>query len=113
MMSRLIGILGEKQAINFLKRQGYTILSQNFSSRFGEIDIIARDRNCVVFVEVKKRKNTSFGSGAEYVDIIKQKKIIKTALYYIQRYNIDGDMRFDVIEINNNCINHIKNAFCL
>lgn len=112
-MSRFLGILGELQAEKFLKKSGYKILCKNFYSRFGEIDIIARFGECVVFVEVKKRKNNSIAGGAEYVNKIKQQKIIKTSMFYIQKNNLNCDMRFDVIEINGNCINHIKNAFCL
>ena len=110
-MSRTIGILGERQAEKFLKKLGYKIIDRNFSSRFGEIDLIAQDNNYLVFIEVKKRKNTSHGNGAEFVDVAKQRKIIKTANMYIQFNQIDSDIRFDVIEINNNTINHIKNAF--
>ncbi len=110
-MSRLIGILGENQAEQYLKKMGYKILSKNYHSRFGEIDIIALDKNTTVFVEVKKRGEKSFAGGAEFVTASKQKKIIKTALFFIQSNNIQNDMRFDVIEINCNNINHIKNAF--
>lgn len=110
-MSKLIGNDGEKQAEKYLKKQGYKIIDRNYFSRFGEIDIIALHKNCTVFVEVKKRKNELYDGGAAYVDVRKQKKIIKTAESYIQKKNLDGEMRFDVIEINHEEINHIKNAF--
>jgi len=110
-MSRLIGVFGERQAERYLKKLGYKIVDRNFSSRFGEIDLIAYDKNCVVFVEVKKRNKDSIAGGAEFVDKPKQSRIIKTAELYIQKNELDCDMRFDVIEINDNKINHIKNAF--
>lgn len=111
LLSKLIGNKGESQAGKYLKKLGYKIISRNFFSHFGEIDIIAQDKNCTVFVEVKKRKNNLFDGGASYVDKRKQQKIIKTAESYIQKKHIDGEMRFDVIEINGDEINHIKNAF--
>ena len=110
-MSRILGLFGGKQAEKFLKKLGYKIIENNSYSRFGEIDIIAKDNDVLVFVEVKKRKNTSFGGGAEYVTVSKQKKIIATANLFLQKHNIDCDVRFDVIEINDDNINHIKNAF--
>ena len=110
-MSRIIGIFGENQAECYLKKIGYKILCKNYHSRFGEIDIIALHGDCTVFVEVKKRGENSFAGGAEFVTPTKQKKIIKTALFYIQSKNIQNNIRFDVIEINCNNINHIKNAF--
>ena len=110
-MSKLIGNDGENQAKKYLKKIGYKIVRQNFFSRFGEIDIIATDKNCTVFVEVKKRKSDLFDGGAAYVDKRKQRKIIKTAESYVIKNKLDGEMRFDVIEINGDEINHIKNAF--
>lgn len=110
-MSRLIGIFGENQAERYLKKNGYKILCKNYHSRFGEIDIIALDKSTTVFVEVKKRGANSFAGGAEFVTASKQSKIIKTALFYLQSKNIQNDIRFDVIEINCNNINHIKDAF--
>lgn len=110
-MSRILGIFGEKQAEKYLKKIGYKILDKNFHSPFGEIDIIALDGKTLVFIEVKKRNNNSFATGAEYVDLKKQKKIISTAMIYIQKNQNECDMRFDVVEINSDKLTHIKNAF--
>lgn len=117
--TKTIGDFGENAAAMYLKHKGYTILERNFHSHFGEIDIIARDKDgFYVFVEVKTRKNTLYGRPSEYVDYKKQSRIRKTALYYTHSDSVD--MRFDIVEIiysqtNEESkideINHIENAF--
>lgn len=111
MYKRMIGSEGERQAAAHLRKRKYKIIETNYSSRFGEIDIIAKEGNTIVFVEVKKRKDISFGGGAAAVNYTKQKRIILTASSYMQQNNIQSAVRFDVIEINNGIINHIENAF--
>ena len=106
-----MGLWGENKAVEFLKAKNYTILARNYHSRFGEIDIIARKQNTIIFVEVKTRKNTAFGFPAEFVDYQKQQKIMKTAQLYI-----NDDYRFDIIEVfhyddNKVNFNHLKGAF--
>lgn len=107
------GKIGEDAVCKFLKERGKTILERNFHSRFGEIDIIFKDGEVTVFVEVKTRKSTAYGTPAEFVTENKMKKIIKTAMIYLE--NAECDMRFDVAEvyIKNNTykINYIENAF--
>lgn len=107
------GKIGEDAVTKFLENKQYEILQRNFHSRWGEIDIIAKKDECIVFVEVKTRKNTYYGTPAEFVTPKKIKKIIKTAFTYLE--NTDCDMRFDVAEVffrNNKCeINYIENAF--
>lgn len=109
------GKFGENIATLYLLFHGYTILDRNFRSRFGEIDIIARKRNLIVFVEVKARGKKSLATPGSYVDEIKQQKIIKTAQLYILYKKIDGaEMRFDVIEVRKKLfrpVTRIKNAF--
>jgi len=114
-----IGSWGEEIACNYIIKNGMTVISRNYRSKFGEIDIIARDDNCIVFIEVKTRKNNLYGNASEYVTRKKQEKIILTAQEYIGS-DIDTEMRFDVIEVyyyeyltkpNVKRINHIKNAF--
>lgn len=108
-------------AQKYLRSKGFNILNNNYSSRYGEIDIVATKDECLVFVEVKFRKENSMVSGLEAVDKRKQEKITKTALVYLSKFNKDVDTRFDVIEItdqnsekvNAGSIIHIKNAFCL
>lgn len=119
MTSRERGIWGEDRACAFLMSQGFSVIDRNYRSRFGEIDIIANDCGCLVFVEVKTRKNKSFGFASEYVTASKRKKIILTAEAFIGNVEYPP-IRFDVVEVyyceyGNNLylknINHIKNAF--
>lgn len=113
-----IGNLGESSAVEYLDCLAYNVIARNFRSRFGEIDIIARDGKYIVFVEVKTRYNSNYGSPGEAVNYTKITKLRKTAEYYILKNKLYKDyFRFDVIEIyidyNNNSqtVKHIKNAF--
>lgn len=96
---RLIGNLGEDEAVRHLKKLGYKIVERNFFWRFGEIDIIAWDKDVLVFIEVKLRKTDAFGSPAEQVTTYKQERIKKTALMYLQKHKIEPYCRFDIVEI--------------
>lgn len=112
------GAIGESLAVDFLITLGYKILTTNYHSKYGEIDIIASDKNYLVFVEVKYRKNAqSFGGAKAAVNWQKQKKIIKTAqLFLAQKFKNKSDQpnsRFDVIAIDgemnaNNIVHYIK-----
>lgn len=113
-----IGDFGEDAAEKYLKDNDYEVLKRNFRLKFGEIDIIAKQNDCIVFVEVKTRKSSDFGQPSEYVNLRKQIRIKKAAAVYIDIEN--NDIRFDVIEVfysergGNlvlNSINHIENAF--
>ncbi len=113
MNNKEIGNLGEEIARNYLKENKYKIIESNFTRRGGEIDIIAKDKRELVFIEVKTRKNIKYGTPIEAVNKIKQKHIYKTAEYYIYKNNIKNTpIRFDVVEvymnIDNIKINHIK-----
>lgn len=119
MTTKEIGDFGENAACEYLQSLGYSIVQKNFHSKHGEIDIIAYDKSCTVFIEVKTRKNSLYGNASEFVDFRKQQKIILCAKYYLDD-NIDEEVRFDVVEIyyyekGNNLvlkeINHIKDAF--
>lgn len=111
------GNIAEKFAASFLKKNGYKILDLNFRSKFGEIDIISRSKDILCFVEVKFRKNRDFGLPEDFVDHRKQKKIIKTALYYLSIKEIeDLNIRFDIVSVEPGVKNKlnarlIKNAF--
>lgn len=118
MNTKEIGNFGEDVACRFLENAGISVIKRNFYCRGGEIDIIAKDGDTIVFAEVKTRKSVSYGTPGEFVDFRKQEKITETALYYLG--NDDTDMRFDVIEVlYKMCgdapvvtkINHIKSAF--
>ncbi len=110
---RGIGSDYETLAVEYLEQKKYQILERNFHSRFGEIDIIARDGEYLVFVEVKYRKNTGCGSPLEAVDAKKQRRICRTAFYYLHKEGYGEDMacRFDVVAIEGEEIMHVENAF--
>ena len=110
------GRFGEKLALKYLVNKGYNIIGYNYYTRYGEIDIIATHSGVYIFVEVKTRSDNQYGTPAEAVSIIKQRKMVKTALDYISKNNLfDTAVRFDVIEVflksKGYNINHIKNAF--
>ena len=113
------GKWGEKIAREYLEKNDYTVISTGFRSRFGEIDIIAENKNFLVFTEVKTRKNTAFAQAREFVGKAKQKKLITTAKYWLLKRPTKLQPRFDVIEIYAKDgestvspeIVHIENAF--
>lgn len=112
-----VGNIGEDAAANYLHDEGYRVLERNYRCKIGEIDIIAKNNQTYVFVEVKTRSSTRYGFPAEAVNYHKQQKIMYTALCYLKQINQDDVCcRFDVIEIfltDLNVIkcNHIINAF--
>lgn len=112
-----IGKMGEREAAKFLKKKGYHIIQSNFRCRFGEIDLIARHKDTLVFIEVKTRKNNLYGTPGQAVNKTKQKKIVKTALYYLKRNDLyDQNVRFDIVEVLQHdhkvkSIHVISNAF--
>lgn len=114
-LNKAKGAYGEDLACRELEKNGYVILERNYRYRNGEIDIIAEKDGIIIFVEVKFRTSTKNGMPCGAVDFKKQKKIINTALMYIQQKNLlDSSFRFDVIEVlalDTVKIRHIKNAF--
>ena len=100
---KLLGNVGEKQSAKFLKKIGYEILCKNFKTAIGEIDIVAKDGDTVVFCEVKTRTSDLFGLPSEAVDKLKRKKYVLVAeQYLVKKYRkIDVKCRFDVIEVEN------------
>lgn len=116
MDKRLIGILGEKLVCKWYTDHKYELLSVNYRTRLGEIDIIAKNKSTVVFVEVKTRKDKKFSQAREAVTFSKQQKIKAAAGSYIAENNLENFfIRFDVAEVyhpeNNPVINIIENAF--
>ena len=102
MNKRSIGNIGEDIAVRWLvKNKNYNILDRNYSTGYGEIDIIAEDGKALVFIEVKFRNGTDFGYPYEAVNKNKQCRICKAALQYVQKkYNTaDINIRFDVVEL--------------
>ena len=110
--NKIKGNLGEINAQEYVKKLGYKIIETNFKTKFGEVDIIAQDKNYIVFIEVKYRTSLKYGRPSEAVNGYKQNKIKLVAQFYIQKYNLIKQFyRFDVLEIWNNDINYIINAF--
>lgn len=99
-------------AKNFLKNKGYKIIECNYKNDIGEIDIIAKQKDVLVFVEVKYRTTNMYGLPREAVGKFKQQKIKQVATIYLQTNKLfDSKIRFDVIEILGDEITHIENAF--
>jgi putative endonuclease len=112
-----VGARGEKLAADFLKRRGYKIIQRNFRCREGEIDIIAQKGECLVFVEVRTKKNTAFGTPEESVTLSKREKLISLADAYLQTLrNQPPSWRIDVVAVEltrDNRVSrleHIENA---
>lgn len=111
---REIGGRFEETACRYLTENGLKILKRNFCIRQGEIDIVAKDGNTLVFVEVKYRKDTSAGLPQEAVTLKKQKQISRVAVFYLSfsGLSLDTPCRFDVVAICGEKTDWIKNAFC-
>lgn len=111
-----LGDLGESIARKYLEKNGYLILDTNYRALGTEIDIVAKDLDELVFVEVKTRSSHRYGEAYEAVNEFKIKNIIQTSISYIEK-NMYYDLmvRYDIIEvyINEKKINHIKSAFDL
>ena len=96
-----VGILGEDLASAELRRKGYAILARRYRTRYGEIDIVGRDGDTIVFVEVKTRVSNDFGEGAEAVTSWKQRRVTRMALDFLARYRLhDRPCRFDVVIVD-------------
>ena len=116
--TRTVGFDAERLAEQYLKRQGLVAITQNFRCRMGEIDLIATDGNCLVFVEVRYRGAGSYSRAGLTVDIHKQRKLIRTAALYVTKRPkfANSVMRFDVVAIDTDehgetTIDWIRDAF--
>ncbi len=118
-LHRTAGDWGEALAAKYLKRQGYRVLERNYACRFGEIDLIAANREFLVFVEVKLRRSDAFARASEFVDWRKQTRLRTTAELWLSQHETELQPRFDVIEIyapegtetKKPIINHLEDAF--
>lgn len=115
MHNRDLGNWGENKAEEYLRKHEYEIIAKNFYSYYGEIDIIAKDKNELIFCEVKTRRNIQYGMPIDAVNKYKQKHIYLTAKYYLYKNHIKNTfIRFDIIEVylinHITKINHIKNV---
>ena len=117
--SNLLGAWGEVLAAEYLRKKRYEIVAMGFRCRCGEIDIIARNRLSLVFVEVKLRKSAGFAAAREFVDSKKQNRLRLTAELYLSQNPTELQPRFDVIEIyapegektSHPVIHHLEDAF--
>jgi len=113
--SQTTGVNGELLAKTYLEKKGYVILERNWRYKKYEIDIIAQKPDLIVFVEVKTRKNDTFGEPQIFVSKQKQGFLIKAAQQYLEENNILLESRFDIIAItshnNQHSINHLERAF--
>lgn len=115
LLNRILGDRGERAAARHLRKKGYKVITRGYRTRRGEIDLIARDGQTLVFIEVKTRKG---GVPAEAVTIQKQRRLTKAALEFLHRFQLEGvPARFDVVAIvwpdldRDPTIEHIINAF--
>ena len=113
-----IGSFGEALARDYLISKGYKILNMNFRNKFGEIDIICKKNNLLIFCEINSRYSNSFGSPIESITCYKQKQIIKLSeLYLISKKYYNFNVRYDIIEVifntitSSHIINHVQDAF--
>lgn len=111
--NKVRGSFGEVKAKEYLENKKYQILALNYKNKLGEIDIIAKDKNIIVFVEVKYKESLRFGHPREMVTYAKQNKIRHVALGYLQHKGLIDKVtiRFDVIDVLGDKITHIENAF--
>lgn len=112
---RQIGDRYEALVKRYLCSQGLRFITQNFTTRFGELDLIMQDNSCLVFVEVKYRKSEHYGQAAEFVDRKKINRLLRTANIWLKQQGLSAhttEFRFDVVGVHNNGqdINWIKNA---
>jgi putative endonuclease len=120
MSSQNAGFNAEQIALTFLTQKGLKLLAQNYHCRFGELDLVMQHDKTLVFIEVRKRTNTRFGSAAESITPQKQQKIMLTAQHYLQTnlaaFKQTPLCRFDVVLIENkqlSDINWLQNAFSM
>lgn len=114
MASRDIGQAAEQRALDYLEQQGLKLIAANYHSRFGEIDLILRDGDVLVFTEVRMRSGKDFGGARASITVAKQAKLIKTAQHYLMRFSRPPACRFDAVLLgaaNSGAIEWIRDAF--
>ena len=112
MNTHILGIKGEQLAKEYLQKNKYKILETNYVNELGEIDIIAKQKDVIVFVEVKTRETLRYGLPREAVTPYKQQKIRKVALLYLKiNHKTTSKVRFDCIDILGEKITHLQNCF--
>ena len=117
-LNRFFGDRGEREAARYLRRRGYRILARKLRTRFGELDLIARDGGTIVFVEVKTRSTNQAGHPTEAITPAKQRRLTQLALAFLKRHGLlEHRVRFDVVSIvwssesRSPTLEHFPNAF--
>lgn len=106
------GLAGEETAERYLEAKGWTCLFRRYRNKGGEIDLIMQDGGTIVFVEVKTRRKASPGLGLMAVDKKKQTRIARAAILYLMtEKKLNAAVRFDIVEVGNNSVIHVPNAF--
>jgi putative endonuclease len=101
----------ENLAAAFLQAKGFTIVEKNFRAKVGEIDIIAKDKDEIIFVEVRARASRDFGGAAASIGGAKRRKLIRAAQLWLQARGWDGACRFDVVAVDGGKLEHLPAAF--
>ena len=104
------GQAGEDRALAYLQERGMTLAERNFRCKGGELDLVMRDRDTCVFVEVRKRAGADYGGAAASITPRKQRRLIVAAQVYLQRYRMPPPCRFDIVAIDGKQISWLKNA---
>jgi putative endonuclease len=104
------GDAAEERALRFLQQHGLTLIERNFRCKGGEIDLVMQEGNSLVFVEVRKRADTRHGGAAASVTSRKQARLVIAAHTFLQRYKMPPACRFDVIAIDAEAMEWLKNA---
>ena len=99
-LAQTLGTGAEREAERFLERHGLAIVARNYRTRFGEIDLVARDGATLVFVEVRLRSSDRFGGGAESIGEHKRRRIVSAALHYLAGVRPEPRCRFDVVTLD-------------
>jgi putative endonuclease len=107
---QILGQAGEDSALDYLGRNGLTLVERNFRCRGGEIDLVMQHGDVLVFVEVRKRADNRYGGAAASVTAAKQARLMLAAQIYLQRYRSPPACRFDVVAIDGSALTWLKNA---
>ncbi|MDE2491807.1 MAG: YraN family protein [Elusimicrobia bacterium] len=105
------GRKAEERAASFLEAKGMTIVERNFRAKTGEIDLVARDGDEMVFVEVRSRASRDFGGAAASVDAGKRRRLVRAARVWLAARGWDGACRFDVVAVDGGTLEHLPAAF--
>lgn len=107
---QIVGEAAEDRALQFLQQKGLTLVERNFRCKGGEIDLVMQEKNALVFVEVRKRADKRYGGAAASVTARKQARLIIAAQIFLQRYRMPPPCRFDVMAMDGEAMNWLKNA---